>query len=250
MKWHGKTIALTGSTGGIGLLLAESLRQQGAQVITIGRARTDIPADLSTLAGIESAAAQLTVLEPDILINLAGLSFFGLMERESAEHASALLHVNLLAPLLLTQAVAPSMKRRHTGMIVNVGSVFGAIPFAYFAHYSASKAGLRALSDALRREWQDSGIEVVHVAPRAVNTPMNTEAVRQLAQKTNMKMDPPETVVRHILAAMDAGRAHTVIGVAERLLIKLHGLSTQLLDTGLRRQNLAAKAILSQSTTH
>ena len=75
--------------------------------------------------------------------------------------------VNLVAPARLTQAVLPGMKSRGRGQIANVGSIFGSINFAHFATYSSAKAGMRALSQSLRRELAGTGIDVTYVAPRA-----------------------------------------------------------------------------------
>jgi len=246
MKLKGKHIAVTGGAGGIGGILCEHLRAAGARVSIYDRvdAAGVQHADLSHLAGITAAGEAMASAAPDIIINLAGLTYFGEFEKESPEHLSALMHVNLLAPMLLARAVIPGMKQRGSGMIVNIGSVFGAIPFAYFAAYSASKAGVRGISDALRRELEGTGIAVVHVAPRAVKTALNNAQVMALAKATNMKMDEPELVVGRIINAMIAQAPHTVIGFPERLFVRLHGLAPTLIDGGVRKQNHAAKSIL------
>jgi short-subunit dehydrogenase len=248
MDLKGKTIIVTGGAGGIGSMLCEALRSKGATVGIVDRsdAQGALAADLSTLPGIVSAGQSIAEIQPDILINLAGITYFGEFEKESPEHLSALMHVNLIAPTLLSQAVIPGMKKRAKGMIVNIGSVFGAIPFAYFAAYSSSKAGLRGLSDALRRELEDTGIHVVHVAPRAVKTALNNAQVMALAAKTNMKMDAPDVVVRAIITAMESNTPHTVVGFPEKLFVRLHGMSSTMIDGGVRKQNQAAKTILTQ----
>jgi short-subunit dehydrogenase len=249
MELKGKQIVVTGGAGGIGSLLCEALRNKGDIVGVVDRTEDNgaLAADLSTLQGIVAAGQAIAEKQPDIIVNLAGLTYFGEFEKESPEHVSALMHVNLLAPMILSQAVIPGMKQRKSGMIVNIGSVFGAIPFAYFATYSTSKAGIRALSDALRRELEDTGISVVHIAPRAVKTPLNNAQVMELAAKTKMKMDAPDVVVSAIIAAMEANKPHTVIGFPEKLFVRLHGLSPTMIDGGVRKQNQAAKSILTHS---
>lgn len=251
MNLTGKKIVITGGTGGIGSLLRTALEKKKADVWVLDRSFAienprHIKGDLSHAEGITAAGEGIAGIAPDILINLAGLQFFGAFEDESPEHLAALMQVNLLAPMRLAQAVLPGMKQRGRGMIVNIGSVFGAIPSAYFASYSVSKAGMRALSDALRRELEGTGVSVVHIAPRAVRTALNNVQVMALAKATNMKMDTPEHVVERIVIAMEGGHAHTVIGFPERLFVKLHGLSTKLIDNGIRGQTKAARAVLVQ----
>lgn len=248
MQLRGKQVVITGGTGGIGNALTKALRAQHAKVQVLSRdGAGDITADLSTTAGIAEAGRTIAAINPDILINLAGISYFGEFESETSDHVSAMMHVNLMAPLMLAQAVIPGMKRRKSGVIVNVGSVFGAIPFAYFASYSASKAGMRGLSDALRRELEDTGVSVVHVAPRAVRTPLNTPQVMELAKATRMAMDTPEAVAQKIMEAIIKNTPHTVIGFPEKLFVRLHGLSACMIDGGVRKNNKAAKAILKQT---
>lgn len=248
MELKGKHIIVTGGAGGIGSVLCMALAKKGARVSVLDRAGENVmKADLSTISGIRDAAQNVALAQPDILVNLAGLTFFGLLEHQSPDHLDALMHVNLIAPMVLSQAVIPHMKQRKSGMIVNIGSVFGAIPFAYFASYSASKAGIRGFSDALRRELEDTGISVVHVAPRAVKTALNNAQVMALASKTKMKMDDPDIVVASIIHAMEVQAPHTVIGFPEKLFVRLHGLSPTMIDGGVRKQNQAAKAILTHT---
>jgi short-subunit dehydrogenase len=250
MNLAGKRIVITGGGGGIGSLLHAALTAKQAEIYVLDRQSDNagarhIAADLSQESGIAQAVEALHHLQPDILVNLAGMQFFGAFEQEPPEHLHALMQVNLVAPMRLSQAVIPSMRRKREGMIVNIGSVFGALPSAYFAAYSTSKAGMRALSDALRRELDDTGITVVHVAPRAVRTALNNAQVMALAKATKMHMDTPEHVAQRIIAAMEGGRAHTVIGFPERLFVKLHGLSHALIDKGMRPQTQAARHILA-----
>ena len=81
---------------------------------------------------------------------------FSTYEEEVIKWVQLLMQVNLIAPMILSRAVLPEMLAQGNGQIVNVGSMFGSIGFAYFAAYSASKFGLRGFSQSLRRELVDS----------------------------------------------------------------------------------------------
>ena len=110
--------------------------------------------------------------------------------------------------------------------------MFGDIPFPLFSGYSATKAGLRALSDALRRELADDGIGVTHAAPRAVRTPAFAR-YDELERPFAMKVDSPEAVARHIWNGVARGRATIYPGLAERVLLLVQRLAPGIIDVAL-----------------
>jgi short-subunit dehydrogenase len=183
----------------------------------------------------------------DVLINLAGIQYFGPFEQQSADSIALGYSVNLAAPTILARAVVPQMKGRGSGQIINIGSVFGAIPFAHFVTYSAAKAGLRALSEGLRRGLSGTGVQVTHVAPRAVRTRFNTERVMQFAKLVKMNMDPPELVAARIVATVGAPVNNVVIGFPESLFVRINALAPSLVDRALRANDRKAAAIFTQA---
>ena len=165
MPFSGKTVLLTGGSGGLGRLISAQLTAEGARVTVLDRTAPAGPGevllhDISTIDGLESAVLDVGSRAWDIVVNLAGIQHFGPFEQQSPEHLVASYMVNLVAPVRLTQAVLPRMKAKGGGQIVNVGSIFGSINFAHFVTYSSAKAGLRGFSQALRRELAGSGIAV------------------------------------------------------------------------------------------
>lgn len=249
MKVAGKLVAITGGSGGIGRLLTNEVLVAGGTPLVIGRNPPGIghflPGDLSTTDGIAAVADALVRHQPDILINLAGMQYFGLLEKQNAEHVSHMFTVNLIAPVLLTQAVLPAMKAHGSGQIVNIGSVFGSIPFAHFVTYSSTKGGLKAFSQALRRELAGSGITVTHVSPRAVDTPLNNARIMTLAKKTKMSVDPPELVARRIFQAIESDAKDVVIGRPESFFTHVHSLLPRVVDKALAKNDRIARDIIS-----
>ena len=247
MQLEGKKIILTGGAGGIGSLLAERLRGTGANVLTIDRSeKADIVADLSSSESLSSLCSRFGSHRTDILINLAGLMYFGDFTLQPVSHLETMLRVNLQAPMHLTQAVLPGMLARKEGMIVNIGSVLGAIPFPHFVTYSATKGGLKAFSDSLRREYDDMGINVVHVSPRAVKTPLNTPIIDELHKKTKVARDTPEKVVDLILHAIRKQKKNTTIGLPESFFSKLNALFPQIIDHALIKNRDTANLLLKE----
>jgi short-subunit dehydrogenase len=239
MSLKGNNICLTGGSGTLGQLIAAELTNDGACVTVLDRVAPQnasapfIEADLGSLPGIALAADRLRNTPCDILINLAGSQYFGPFEQQGAANIDAGYCVNLIAPVHLSQAVLPAMKRRGAGQIVNVGSIFGSINFAYFVTYSSAKAGLRGFSEALRREVKDCGIAVTYVAPRAVKTAFNSEKVLAFAAATKMSMDPPAEVAGKICAAIRARRGDVYLGFPESLFVRINAIAPRVVDMAL-----------------
>jgi len=248
--FEGKAVLLTGGAGGLGSLIAAQLRDEGARVVVLDRA--DLASgidflrhDLSTAEGIEAAAGDVARDPWDILINLAGIQHFGPFERQSPDHLIASYMVNLVAPARLSQAVLPWMKAVGSGRIVNVGSIFGSINFAYFVTYSSAKAGLRGFSQALRRELSGTGIDVTYVAPRAVRTALNSPAVMEFARLTQMNMDPPDLIARRIVDAIRARRREVYFGFPESLFVRINALFPRLVDGALSANDRKAARLFT-----
>ncbi|MCB2109040.1 MAG: SDR family oxidoreductase [Rhodobacteraceae bacterium] len=251
MSLSSKSVVLTGGAGGIGQLVSAKLVEYGAHVTIIDplppkRPLADyIEGDLGTVAGIGTVRDALAQRPCDILINLAGIQHFGLFESQPPAQIEATYIVNLLAPVLLTHAVLPAMKRRASGQIVNIGSIFGSIAFAHFVTYSSTKAGLRGFSEALRRELKGSGIDVTYIAPRAVKTALNSGPVMQFAKATKMNMDAPETVAGKIVAAIVGRRKDVYIGFPESLFVRVNSLVPRVVDAALSGGDKCARKILA-----
>jgi len=247
---EGKTVAVTGAAGGIGVPVARRLRQAGARVIGIDRVESaecdeSIVTDLSDDGALAILSDRLSREAPDILVNIAGVMRFGLHETQPVEALALCYRVNLLVPAVLARAVAAPMRARGSGQIVNIGSVLGAIPYPWFAAYSSSKAGLSALSQGLRRELLGSGVTVTHINPRAARTAFNNAQVSRFLEITGMKADDPEWVADRIVAAILEKRETLSIGAMERVYAALNAIAPKLVDNGLASQIRRARAEFS-----
>ena len=249
-RLKGETIVLTGIAGGIGSLVADRLRAEGARIIGVDRIASDrademLIADLGTFDGLADLSTALASRDVDGLINLAGIQYFGPFVDQSPEGIWAGYIINLIAPVLLTRALMPQFRTRGTGRIVNIGSVFGAIPFAHFVTYSSAKAGLKGFSDALRREYAGTDVSVTHVAPRAVRTALNSSKVIAFADATKMAMDSPDHVADRIVAALVARSRNVVIGFPENLFVHVNALLPRVVDSALAGNDRKAAALFN-----
>lgn len=261
MKLRDKHILLTGAAGGIGRLLAASLAERGAHLVLVD-ANEDalqevaagienskvIAGDLSTSEGCLAIAeaAKQAVGHIDILINLAGMMSFRCFEDEDIATVERIIEVNLLGAMRLTRHLLPDMLERNSGRIINVGSVFGSIGFAYFSTYSASKFGLRGFSEALRRELHDTNIRVMYLAPRAVKTALNTGRIMRMNEATKTNMDTPERIVERILRAVDNDRKEVYIGFPESFFVQINLRFPRLVDKALAAQNRIARTFAKE----
>jgi short-subunit dehydrogenase len=265
MRIGDSCILLTGAGSGIGRALALELARRGARLALVGRNRERLdqalaeirrnggrdavsyPLDLSLPAGhrelVHFCMARLGGL--DILVNNAGVAGFGSFVTQEPAEIDALVRTNLLGPLLLTRAALPGMIAQGRGQVVNVGSTFGAIAFAHFAAYSATKFALRGFSEALRRELEGSGVGVTYVSPRATRTAANPEAVYRLTERAGNAVDTPEAIAPRIADAIENGRPELQIGAPEGMFTRINALFPRLVDAALRKQNRAARAVAS-----
>lgn len=186
----GKTVLVTGGSRGIGEMIAAGFLANGATVYissrkaaacdataarlaeTYGGTCVSIPADLSTLDGIDGLVEAMADVERlDVLVNNAGANRRGEIERYAPEELAQVVHVNLVAPITLTRLALPHLRRSgRGGAIVNVASLAGRVPLVHEAVYSATKFGLRAFTFALAEELRASGVRVSVVSPGPIAT--------------------------------------------------------------------------------
>lgn len=141
--------------------------QAAFEALAPGRARGLIV----DLAQAEAAAAAVRDLGPfDVLVNNAGYGLVGAVEEASLDELRALFEVNVFAAFALIQVVAPAMRARRAGRIVNITSVSGLAVWAGTGPYCASKHALEALGETLADELAPLGVAVINVAPGAMRT--------------------------------------------------------------------------------
>ncbi len=215
MNIQGRVAIITGASSGIGAATARELARQGAKVVLAAR-RTD---HLNML------------VEENLLINNAGVGG-GSSISDRDETMQQLVAVNLLAPTHLVQAALPCMRRQGSGMIINIGSVVGEIGMG--GMYSATKFGLRGLSEAMRRELRQDNIAVVLIELGFIRTSMSTDF--------KGPMPGPEVVARTIAKAIQHPRRTIIVPWPYKLLIygvKLFpGVTDRLLGSAIMRRRV------------
>jgi short-subunit dehydrogenase len=256
MQLNDARVLLTGACGGIGREIATLLARAGAHLALAGRDEDvlqNICADVKNRGSIASVItadlaqpdgpelikqeALAALGHIDILINNAGILDFRAFAEQSHEQIERLFRINLIGPVLLTRAVLPHMFRQGNGHIVNIGSTFGSIAFAYFGTYSSSKFAMRGFSEALRRELDDTDIHVTYIAPRATQTRLNSAAVYRMNRALGVGMDTPQKVAAHVVRAIERNAREVYIGWPERLFVRINAVMPGLVDRAMRKQH-------------
>jgi NAD(P)-dependent dehydrogenase (short-subunit alcohol dehydrogenase family) len=144
---------------------AEALRKSGVKVVEL---------DVSEDASVEQAIDEVLALTGriDVLINNAGIASAGVTEAFTADQAKVVFNTNVVGVLRTTRAVLPAMRKQRDGLIINIGSILGRVTFPFFGIYGASKFAVEALTDSLRYEVSQLGIDVALIQPSAYPTPM------------------------------------------------------------------------------
>jgi short-subunit dehydrogenase len=223
-----KVAYLFGATGGLGQSLHKKLVEAGMQVILHDRIK-----DGDLCLDAPKICERLIVLNPDIVIFSAGINQFDWTENQNSVK---ILDVNLKSPIQITQALLPFFKGKNKGHFVYVTSMIGFIPMPFNSVYAASKSGLIAFSESLRRELYGTNIRVSMVAPRAIKTSMNTGIQGLFNQKTAVTMDDPNWVAEKIVAMIVSEQARLKLGWPERFFSFLQAMLPQLIDRALAAQ--------------
>lgn len=227
MPLKGKTVYITGGTGGIGSPLVEMLRRAGAIVTA-----HDYTKEGDLVAGLDKICNQLQTNTPDILINMAGYNVLDYCENQDLK---AVVDLNMMVPMRLTQAVLAKMKARNSGQIINMGSMTALIPLPHLTGYIAAKAGLKGFNDSLRRELGGTRIKLSYISPRAVRTGMNSGVKARVNELTKVKYDEPDAVAKRIFKAIVKAETEVRIGWPERIFAMVNANCPFIIDKGLQK---------------
>jgi uncharacterized protein len=178
MDLTGTTALVTGANRGIGRAITEALarRPVGRLLAGVRDPETFQPLDKAEPIRLDLSSRDsidaVELPEVDLLVNNAGQFVGGLLEEQDMEAVYALFQVNLVAVAHLTQKVLPGMLARGRGTILNNASISGYAHFPGATTYAASKAGVVAFSESLRRELHGTGVRVIHAVTPGVDTEM------------------------------------------------------------------------------
>jgi len=222
-RLKGDVALVTGAAQGIGRATALALAREGADVVIsdVSLEKAAETAKECEALGVRSRAVRLDVSKEeevkaafaevvegfgglDILVNNAGITRDGLLMRMKEEDWNAVLRINLTGTFLCTREAVKIMAKKRSGRVVNIASVVGFMGNVGQANYSASKAGVVALTKTVAREYAGRNVTVNAVAPGFIRTAM-TDVL-------------PEKVKEELRSAIPLGRLGTIEDVANAVL--------------------------------
>jgi 3-oxoacyl-[acyl-carrier protein] reductase len=228
----GKTAVITGGAGGLGLAMAHTLLDEGANVVltdvspdALERAVADLDRPERTATALGSAsdpeavsAAAAVALESfgslDVWVNNAGFTRDATMRKMTLEDFDSVIDVHLRGAWLGTREAARIMRERGSGSIINVSSISGKVGNIGQTNYSAAKAGIVGLTKAAAKEVGFAGVRVNAIQPGIISTPM-TDAM-------------PDRIRESRLAEVPLGRFGQPSEVANVVLFLASDLSSSL----------------------
>ncbi|MEM6328668.1 MAG: SDR family oxidoreductase [Planctomycetota bacterium] len=237
----GKRALVTGAASGIGRAIAHRLADERCDLFLLdidgaGLAHTAAAlaasgvevvtsrCDLADTASIDRAVDQAISrwAGVDLLVNNAGVTYYGHTHEMAAEHWDRLMAVNLLGPVHLTRALLPALLARPEAHVLNVCSVLGLIGLPRVGAYCTSKFGLVGFSETLRAEYNRVGLGVTALCPGLAKT--NLFAAAERRPGADAKTPPaalcttPERVARAALRAIKRNQAVARVEPFSRLL--------------------------------
>ena len=227
----GHTALVTGTSRGIGPLVAAELARHGGHVVLSGRSATDLKAVTSELAaqGADVSFLPADLTQPgaaeslvraveqrhggiDLLVNNAGGDPLREFHTMTIEENLRTLQLNLIAPVTLTHAALPGMLLRGNGHIVNISAMAGRVSFPFTEVYAAAKDGLIGFTRVLRADYHPRGISASVLILGAIRgAGQGQRMLDESGMKASGLMAPAGAVARGVVKAVTKDKAELVI---------------------------------------
>ncbi|CAX27248.1 MAG: SDR family oxidoreductase [Methylorubrum extorquens] len=229
----GRLVVVTGASRGLGLAMAETLAADGFRVVALARRPSEaleaaqvaapgriafVPADLGEIDALQALTQRIRAEHGPVygLVNNAALGTPGLLTTMPASKIAELVHLNTLAPMVLTKYLARGMMTASAGRIVNVSSIIAFTGYNALSVYAATKASMIGFTKSLAREVGRLGVTVNAVAPGFIETAMTgemDEAERgRVANRSALKRLAEPQDVADAVAYLMSDRARNVTG--------------------------------------
>lgn len=248
-----KVIVITGSSSGIGETLANHFVDKGHTVYGLSRSRKDkvrfhhIATDVTNKENVLQSVQQI-IKEAgriDVLINNAGVGMLGTIEDVLKEDLDKLFNVNLYGAIYMMQAVLPLMRGQKSGHILNVSSIASNHGLPFRGYYSASKSAIDRMTESVRLENQNTGIEIITVNFGDIKTPIAESRIHSTVspfyKKSYDKLT--EVIDEEVDKGLEPGK---LIPVIEKLINKKNLKPHYNIGKGIQKFSVTLKRVIGQ----
>ncbi|RLS36069.1 MAG: SDR family oxidoreductase [Planctomycetota bacterium] len=250
----GRTAFLTGAASGIGRSLATALAAEGCHLYLVDVDENGLRSleqelasshvrvwtrtcDLANRAALSQVIPECLAATGgiDLLINNAGVAYYGPTDQMTQKQWDWLMSINLLAPIQITHELLPSMLRRPDSHIVNMCSISGLVAGGRFAAYHTSKYGLIGFTESLRAEYGRHGVGVTAICPGPVTTKLYASAAsgrpgKPVPSPPNWLCTTPDRVAAITLKAIRRDRRQVLITPTAHFLFQMKRFAPWLID--------------------
>lgn len=268
---RGKSALVTGAASGIGRAIAVRLASEGVKVYLLDVDATGLApvVDECKRRGVDAIARRCDLAQPaevasavqyvlaqwggvDLLVNNAGITYYGRTVDMSADHWDRLLTINLHAPIQLTRELLPSLLERGEAHVLNVASVCGLVGLGRVTAYTTSKFGLVGFSESLRAEYARRGLGVTALCPGFADTKLFASAPlgadrQQHKAPPKFMLASPEKIADRAIHGIRRNKAVVVVQPHAHLLVALKRFAPWLLD-GVNRFSRKKRMPMPEST--
>ncbi|MDP4022652.1 SDR family oxidoreductase [Methylobacterium sp. NEAU 140] len=228
-----RVVVVTGGSRGIGLAIAEALAADGHRVVAVARRSSEAleaaagkaegrirfePCDLAELDALQPLAQKIRAAHGPVygLVNNAALGTPGLLATMPATEIARLVHLNTVAPMVLTKLLVRGMMAKGAGRVVNVSSIIAFTGYNALSVYAATKASMIGFTRSLAREVGKLGVTVNAVAPGFVETAltegMGADDLAKIAGRSALRRLVEPRDVADAVAFLVSDRARNVTG--------------------------------------
>lgn len=252
-----KIVLVTGASSGLGLSIAQHLAKAGYTVYGTSRHAhaaegfTMLVADVTDQQSIDAAIG--FILQKygrlDVLINNAGLGIASPVETAPIDGVQKVLDTNVTGVIRMVQAVLPPMRSQRSGLIINISSIGAEMGLPYRGVYSASKAAVDRLTEALRTELAPFGVQACIVQPGGVKTNINQNRLKADLPADNVYKQSFENTYKIINESVSGGLDSAVFGQLIQSIIEAKKVKALYrLGKGMEKLSVMLKRILPAAT--
>lgn len=258
MDLNDKNVIITGASSGIGRSCAIEFIKNGSNVFLVSRNKEKLEklrdelrainpqrkvyiriTDVSNENDVKEMVKEIAIETGniDILINTAGIGHYALIEDTTTDSFERIVKTNFGSVFYCIREVIPYMKRQGSGCIVNIASVVAYRGFPHMGIYSASKAAVKAFTEALRMELEKENISVILVSPGKTATSFVSYAIYEGQEKyrhTDKKGMDPQAVAKSIIKATRKNKKEIVLSLEGKVVTIFNRFAPFLLDNLIR----------------